>query len=88
MTEEEQAKQEWEKKSDIYGVKDHPYSEGFMDGIDLYQSALKEEIENRKLELLKLGKVTESGIHTSVYASQYFECDKFLKLLTTVTPKN
>jgi hypothetical protein len=22
-----------------------------------------------------------------VYASQYFECDKFLKLLTTVTPK-
>jgi hypothetical protein len=83
MTEEEQAKQEWEKKSDIYGVKDHPYSEGFLDGIDLYQSALKEAIEKEIKECEEI-KLTDG----SLWGIRIGGLKKALKLLTTVTPKN
>jgi hypothetical protein len=84
MNTPEQAKQEWEKKSDIYGVKDHLYSEGFMDGIDLYQSALKEVIEKEIKFLRDIYPAVENknGVQTEIDHWR-----EFLKLLTTVTPK-
>jgi hypothetical protein len=90
MTEEEQAKQEWEKKSDIYGVKDHPYSEGFMDGIDLYQSSLKEVIDKRIEECTVKIKYWMDEGNTSIaglWSSRKAHYLEFIKLLTEVTPK-
>jgi hypothetical protein len=55
------------------------------DGIDLYQSSLKEEIEKQLTDMNHNAIATSHRFyrHTNI-----FSVDDVIKLLTTVTPKN
>ncbi len=83
VSKEEQAKKEWEAKANIYGVPDHPYCEGFMDAIDLYQSALKRDIE---AEIKALESILDRHKDMPRTESALATFKKVLKLLTTIIP--
>jgi hypothetical protein len=84
------AKEAWEKKSDIYGVPDHPYSEGFMDAIDLYQASLKKMVESRKQHYLDIqaNPISEQQIPESnaFYGRKIAELDWILQQIDTAMP--
>lgn len=85
-TPEQAAKKAWEKKSDIYGVPDHPYSEGFMDGIDLYQASLKKMVEARIVELKEMLPKIYSQPGRAAFNYMIIECERFLEMITTAMP--
>lgn len=84
----EEAERAWAEKSDIYNVPDHPYSEGFLDAIDLYKSALRAEIEE-SIEQERQVLANPKGYHFNDVAQCRLivsQAEKFLNLMDTIKP--